>query len=158
MRKKILGIFLLGSVLATSVVAGDYKKGDCDFKKDGNSKMNMEKREFPKSMHFGIIRAIHDLDLTDEQKSKIREIMKNTKPKVESYAKAFEDNKFNKDAYIDISMNKYKNMIEFKATLIEKIYTVLRDEQKTELKDLLEKSSNEPRKGKKNDKHCNGGR
>lgn len=118
----------------------------------------MEKKDFHRGMHFGVLRIIHELDLSSEQKDKIRDIMQNTKPKVESYAKAFENNRFNKEAYIDISMNKYKNMLEFKATLIEKIYTVLTDNQKTELKELIEKNSMHPKKGMKNDKHCNGGR
>ena len=80
MRKKVLGIFLLGSVIATSVVAGDYKKGDCDFKRDGHCNMKMEKRDSSRTMHFGILRAVHNLDLSVEQKSKIRDIMENTKP------------------------------------------------------------------------------
>lgn len=158
MRKKVLSIFLLGSVVSTSLLAGDFNRGECDYKKDGCSQMKMEKRISSKSMHFGILRVIQELDLTPEQRDKVKEIIENTKPNFESYSKVFEDNKFNKDAYIDISMNKHKNMIEFKATLIEKIYTVLTDKQKTELKDLIEKNSMYSKKGMKNDKHCNGGR
>lgn len=160
MRKKVLSIFLLGSVVATSLSANDFRKGDDDFRKNGHPPMMVDgKRDFhQRGMHFGILRAIHELDLTKEQMNKIREIMLNTKPKFESYAKVFEGNKFNRDAYIEISMNKYKNMVEFKANLIEKIYTVLTDEQKTKLKSLLERNIDEPRKGMKNDKYSNGGR
>jgi hypothetical protein len=155
MRKKVLSIFLLASIAGTSVMANDCKKANCDFKKDSDKQIKMHKKDY---RGHGIIKFIHELDLNPSQMDKIKNIMQNSKPKFESYSKAFEGYSFNKDIYINISLNKYKNMVEFKANLIEKIYDVLDEKQKIEFKNLVEKSSSEPKKGMKNDKHCNGGR
>lgn len=37
----------------------------------------------------------------------------------------------NKNKYIGISLNNYKNMVEYEASLTEKIYNILTDKQKT---------------------------
>lgn len=151
MKKKVLSIFLLASVIGTSAIAYDMKKGECNMKKD------CKHGEMKKRNHgFSFMRYIHYLDLDKKQMNEIRDIMHNTKPKFESYSKAFTNDGFDKKIYIDVAMNKYKNMIEFKGTLIEKIYAVLTKEQKVQLKKLMEDNLEKPKKGMKNDKHCNG--
>lgn len=37
MRKKVLSIFLLSSIAAVSVLGNDFKKGDCDLKREAMS-------------------------------------------------------------------------------------------------------------------------
>ena len=155
MKRVLVTVVLLSSLVSSFLFAVDMKKEhSCKAKKE-NSSCHMKSKKSP---HFSIMRYIHKLELSDEQVSKVKDIMRNTKPKVDSYAKAFENGKFDKTVYIDISMNKYKNMVEYKATLIEKIYAILTNEQKNELKKMLDSNSFEDKRGMKYDKYSNGGR
>lgn len=155
MKRILVTVILLSSLVSTFLFAVDMKKEhSCKSKKENSSCHMKEKR----SSHFSIMRYMHNLKLSDEQVSKVKDIMKNTKPKMQSYSKAFHDGKFDKNIYVDISMNKHKNMIEYKATLIEKIYNILTNEQKDELKKMLDSNSFEGKRGMKYDKHSNGGR
>ena len=62
----------------------------------------------------------------------------NSNLKIQSYSKAFKDGKFDKNKYIGISLNNYKNMVEYEASLTEKIYNILTDKQKKQLEKMLD--------------------
>ena len=162
MKRSLMTVVLLSSLVSSFLFAVDMKKENGDFKKDGcdfkDASCFMKKDVQRKHGHFGLMGYIHELNLSDEQISKVKDIMKNTNPKTESLNEVFKDGKFDKNRYIDISLNKYKNMVEYRATLIEKIYTILTNEQKEELKKLIDSKKFENKKGMKNDKYCNGGR
>ncbi len=156
MRKIFMTVLLLSSLVSSFLFAVDMKRENGDLKKDRGLPCQIKKPKEMRFEHFGMMRYIHSLDLTKEQVSKVKEIMANTKPKMKSYSEVFKDGKFDKDRYIDISLNKYKNMVEYKATLIEKIYNILTNEQKNELKKMIDSKKFEDRKGFKNDKYSNG--
>ncbi|WP_419764022.1 MAG: Spy/CpxP family protein refolding chaperone [Arcobacter sp.] len=155
MKRILVTVVLLSSLVSTFLFAVDMKKGHLCKPKKENSYCHMKDK---KNTHFSIMRYIHNLNLSDEQVSKVKAIMKDTKPKIQSYSDAFINGKFDKNRYIDISLNKYKNMVEYKATLIDKIYDILTIEQKNELKKMLDSNSFEGKRGMKHDKHSNGGR
>jgi Spy/CpxP family protein refolding chaperone len=154
MKRIFLTVLLLSSLVSSFLFAVDMKNNSGEFKKDRGDFCHKEMR----LAHFSLMKYIHELKLDDGQVSKIKDIMKNIRPKIESYSEVFKDGKFDKDRYIDISLNKYKNMVEYKATLIEKIYEILTKEQKDELKKMIDSNKFEDKKGMKYDKYSNGGR
>jgi Spy/CpxP family protein refolding chaperone len=158
MRRIFLTVLLLSSLVSSFLFAVDMKKENGDFKKDRGAPCHMKKSERKKPVHFSLMRYLHELDLTKEQVSQVKEIMHNTKPKMESLSEVFKDGKFDKSRYIDISLNKHKNMVEYRATLIEKIYNILTIEQKKELKNMIDSKKFDDKRGLKHDKHSNGGR
>ena len=174
MNRIFITVLLLSSLVSTFLFAVDMKKensdlknnmqapthmkkGD-DFRKVKKPDCSMEKPQRDGFKHFSFMRYIHKLNLDDKQASKVKEIFKNTKPKVQAYSEAFKDGKFDKNKYIDISLNKYKNMVEYKAIIIDKIYNILTDKQKNDLKTMIDSDKFEDKKGPKDDKYSNGGR
>lgn len=155
MKRILVTVILLSSLVSTFLFAVDMKKENGDKSRKGNHPCHIKDRGFS---HFSVMKYFHELKLSDKQISQVKDIMKKTKPKMDSYSLAFQDGKFDKNVYMDISLNKYKNMVEYKATLIEKIYSVLTIEQKNELKKMLDSNSFEDKRGMKYDKYSNGGR
>ncbi len=155
MKRILITVVLLSSLVSTFLFAVDMKKANDDKSRKANNPCHMKYRGFS---HFSVMKYIHELKLSDKQISQVKDIMSKTKPKIDSYSEAFHDGKFDKNAYINISLNKYKNMVEYKATLIEKIYAILTNEQKDELKKMLDSNSFEDKRGMKYDKYSNGGR
>jgi hypothetical protein len=137
-----LTIIILSSFVTSFLFAVDMKKEDNSIKNDKNSfhitntvnsKKQYHKIEKSKNKRFEnflVLRYIYKLNLSKNQDLKIKKILNNTKPKMQSYSKAFKNGKFDKNAYIKVSMNKKKNMVEYQATLIGKIYTILSIKQK----------------------------
>lgn len=155
MKRILITVVLLSSLVSTFLFAVDMKKENGDkFRKD-NPPCHIKDRGF---LRFSVMKYLHELNLSDKQISQVKGIMKDTKPKIDSYSDAFHDGKFDKNVYINISLNKYKNMVEYKATLIDKIYEILTNEQKIELKKMIDSNSFEDKRGMKYDKYSNGGR
>ncbi len=94
MKRILMTVLLLSSLVSTFLFAVDIKKDSGDFRNSQNLK-------------------------------------------IQSYSKAFKDGKFDKNKYISISLNNYKNMVEYEASLTEKIYNILTDKQKKQLKEML---------------------
>jgi len=158
MRRIFLTVLLLSSLVSSFLFAVDMKKENGDFKKDRGEPCHMKGPHKFKGVNLSFMRYIHDLDLSKEQRSKVKDIVHNTKPKMVGLNEVFKDGKFDKNKYIDISLNKHKNMVEYKATLIEKIYNILTKEQKIELKKMIDSKKFDDKRGFKHDKHSNGGR
>ncbi|WP_024786719.1 MULTISPECIES: Spy/CpxP family protein refolding chaperone [unclassified Lebetimonas] len=85
-----------------------------------------------------VIAMVMKLDLSKEQRTKIRDIIKNARCNSENVSDAFTKTSFNKSKFIQILENKKQNGIKQYAELIEKIYNVLNDNQKEQLKLMLE--------------------
>lgn len=159
MRKKVLSIVLLSALATTATFAYGPKddKGNCQNMKE--QCMKMEKKDGFKKEHrgeFSFMRYLHKLDLSDSQRAEIRKFMEDNRPKKMAMSEAFKDGKFDKDKYVQLNLNKQKNMLEYKASMIEKIYSVLTKEQKAELSKDLSDFENGNFKGRMNDKYSDG--
>ncbi|RXJ81655.1 hypothetical protein [Arcobacter sp. F2176] len=95
MKKVLITVLLLSSLVSTFLFAVDLKKSNSEFKN-------------------------------------------NPKVKINSYTKVFKDGEFDKEKYMDISLNNNKNMVEYEASLTKKIYNILTDKQKKQLKKMLD--------------------
>lgn len=162
MRKKFLSIILLSGLAAGALYASnDKEESRVDLKKENCSmgeKMIGMKKESSYKGH-GIMGAIHDLDLSDNQKTQIKELMQKNRPQKQNLSKFFEGGKFDKEAYVQMQLDRKKNMIEYKAQMIEDIYKILTKEQQKEFLEKIEKYGSNENKGLKNhDKYCDGRR
>lgn len=157
MKKRVLTTMLLSTIFASSIYANGDKRGNCDMKNSEMKCHQMEKKDIRKKVHNPFMRALHQLQLDDTQKSKIKELMQNRDKNIQRVSEAFSKNSFDKDKFVEISLNKHKNMLESRANLIDNIYKILTDKQKEELKVLLDLDTKRAKnKGMKNDKYCNG--
>lgn len=144
MNAKIL--FGLGSVMlaATVVMAQppcqNYGMQKCGMKKCGASMRpgGYNKMKAAPRMHRGrFIHAVMRLNLSDEQRLKVRELMlQNMKKQVRPYD-AFTNKGFDKELFIKLSKEKRDNRIQNKADMIAGVYKLLDDSQKKELKSVL---------------------
>lgn len=85
-----------------------------------------------------IIGKIMMLDLSEEQKGKIDNIIKEFKAELSDPYEAFSDEEFDKDAFVKAQRDNIKTMIKNRADLIEKVYSVLTKEQRKDLKTILD--------------------
>merc|ERR1711916_365854 len=114
---------------------GDMKKkcGNGEYKKYRNCKSGKNFHKGDKSRF--IIGAVYSLDLTKEQETTINKYVEEfQKTRMETFD-AFNEDGFDKEAFVKARLNKRENMIKAKAELIEKVYTVLTKDQKSQLKD-----------------------
>lgn len=164
MNKKIVLSLAASALLATSIFAscqsGNMSKG-CK-SKSSSSKMMKKQSSFKK--HGDIIHMAMKLDLTDEQRGKIRDIIKSSYKNIPKQSDAFTDSSFDKQKFIDISKGKREFMIKNKAEVIAKVYALLDDSQKKDLKTMIDMrdvmkhnmKNKMMKKGNCNDKNCNG--
>lgn len=162
MNKKI--ILSLGAValLTSSLFAyngqGNMKDG-CKGK-SGYHKMMKKGSHHKKGARIGSI--VMQLDLSDKQRSQIKEILQNSKKDLPNPHSAFSDSSFDKDKFIKLSNDRKNNRVEKKAETISKIYALLNESQKKDLKTMLDAKEIMKRKmiqkGDCNGKNCNGGR
>ena len=85
---------------------------------------------------------LRDLKLNDDQKKQVRVVMQEYMKNMPHPNDAFTDNSFDKAMYIKLEQQKRDNMIESRADMIEKVYNILNDTQKKELKMMLDKHKN----------------
>lgn len=132
-----LGTLLAGSLYATNCdmdKRGDRK--DCD-----KSSCMMKKEKFYKMQHnteehfFGIFK---ELNLTQEQKTKIEQIMVDSRKNVKSADEAFTKDSFDKAKYLQIMNEKRDNMLKSQAEVMEKSYAILTAKQKEQLRVLMD--------------------
>lgn len=88
-----------------------------------------------KGGHF--IGAIMRLNLSDQQRMQIRDIMRSNKQNRVRLSEAFSETGFDKALFIKLSEQRKANKIQRKADTIEAVYNVLTPEQKKELKVML---------------------
>ncbi|MGM0519153.1 MAG: Spy/CpxP family protein refolding chaperone [Campylobacterota bacterium] len=149
-KSKILASVMLGAVLSTSLFASNHKQM-CD--KNGMKKQHMMKHKMQKrNMFFSTIKS---LNLSDNQKEQIRDIMRSSKQNKKRLNDTFTQESFNKEMFIKMMSEKRENMIKLKALKIEKIYEVLDKEQKKQFKTLIDlKTQKMSNRGKGFDKNC----
>lgn len=131
-------IVSLGSaiLLASSLMASDMK----EMKSEKSSKCGSAK--MMKDKHHGrdnFMSNVMKLKLSDEQKTKIKDIKKENMQKMPKVSDAFSEKSFNKELYIKLSKDRKEYMIENKANMIEAVYNILDDSQKKELKNSMSK-------------------
>jgi periplasmic protein CpxP/Spy len=140
-KNKVLSGLILSTVIATGVFAygGNQKGLDTQ---NQNCQMNMMKNGKKGFSHNkgdrSVMRMFKQLNLTNEQQTKIREIMIESRKNIKTANEAFTSSSFDKNKYIEIMAAKRDNMLKSKADVIEKSYALLTTKQKEQLKVLIE--------------------
>lgn len=141
MNKKLkIATITLGSLaLAGTLFASS---GNCDFnnksfEKDRNCGMKRDFKEHHKD-RFNILKIFSELNLTDEQKTKMEKIVQESRKNQKSQFDAFSKTEFDKEAYIKAMNEKREDMVKSRAEVIEKTYAILTAQQKEQLKVLMD--------------------
>ena len=154
---KILASVALAGILSTSLYAA---KGSCSENGFHNKKGAEKSHRFQRNADNGVLGLIKRLDLTKEQKKDIFDIKKDIMKNRVSLDSAFTKDDFDKKKYIELVEQKRQNMIESKAEMIDRVYSVLTTKQKEQLKVLMElkkdKKGSKMHKRMNFDKNCNG--
>ncbi|WP_455757256.1 Spy/CpxP family protein refolding chaperone [Sulfurimonas sp.] len=133
MNKKIILSLASALLLSTAVFAsGMNSENNKGTKKEFTKKIG--KKNHGKSR---VMSMMMRLDLSDEQKAKIKELKKQNMQNIPKTSDAFSESGFDKDLYIKLSKEKRDNMIQNKANMIEGMYQVLTPSQKKEFKEML---------------------
>jgi len=163
MNKKIILSLAAAIVLSTAAFASCQNSSMSKGCKANSSSCMMKKGSSFKK-HGSISHMVMMLDLTDEQRDKVRDIIKSSYANMPKQSDAFTDNSFDKQKFIEISKEKRELRMKNKADTIEKIYALLNDTQKKDLKTMVDMretmkknmKNKMMRKGSCNDKNCNG--
>lgn len=133
--KKVLAGLVLSTVVATSVYA------KCERNNDTKHEVNHSKhyKHSSSKMKMPIISKFKHLDLSVEQKEKMKNLIKEFRTKRDSLNEVFKNKTFNKDLYIKNMSEKRENMLKSKAQLIEKAYAILDEKQKIKFEELINK-------------------
>ncbi|RXJ99132.1 hypothetical protein CRU98_07150 [Arcobacter sp. CECT 8986] len=138
MKRKILAATLATTILTTGLFAYQNNGGqNCQFMNKDKASMKMNKKGYHHK-HHGIIGVVKQLNLSTEQKSKIADIMKSNRGKMQTINDAFSKTEFDKNKFIKILSTKRENMIKLKAQMVSDIYDILTKEQKEQFKVLLD--------------------
>ncbi|MDD2789359.1 MAG: Spy/CpxP family protein refolding chaperone [Sulfurimonas sp.] len=132
--KIILG---LGSVLivGTTLFASGMKCDKKDMMGQECKTTMMQDKKHPG--HDRMIDMIMHLDLSDAQRTQIKELMQNNMKNAPKPSDAFSDDSFDKALFIKLSNEKRDNKVQKQADMIESVYSVLTAPQKKELKKML---------------------
>lgn len=133
-KNKLLICFTTVAILAT----GSFACSNKHMKHSKAKEMCQMKKHKVKRGGNPIIKLVMKLDLTKEQRDKIRAILKEFKSFIKHPTHAFTKSSFDKKMFIKILNEKKLNRAEREANLIESIYTVLNDIQKKYLKTMLD--------------------
>ena len=138
MNKKIILGTIAAAVVATSLFAA-AKEHKSSYMNDNSSFGHSQKMRHG---GFNMKKMIKVLNLTQEQKTQIKTIVKKHKSNQMKMSDAFTKTDFDKNKFIQIASQKRENMIKSKANMIEEVYTVLTKEQKLQLKVLMDLKMN----------------
>lgn len=157
MKKKIIVGIILSTVAAVSVFAASNA---CDSSKKSANGGHGHHKMMKHQKGFNLQRMLQALNVTPQQQTKIDIVIKKHRNNKVEISDAFSKTGFDKQKFIELSSNKRENMIKSRANMIEGIYKVLTDEQKLQLKVLMDikmnKKQNMMNKGKNIDKHSYG--
>ncbi len=135
--KKIISSLALASVLVSGLYA--QQGSNCDFRKDGqNCPINQKSNQKKMKQNSGLIGMFYELNLTKEQKTKIDEIIKDSRKNDEFPCDAFTKDSFDKEKFAKIMKEKREKKEEIQADILDKAYKVLDAKQKEQLKTLLD--------------------
>ena len=140
-KNKLISGLVLSVLLASGLYAmpemdkknDERSSGDkltCTMKKGEGHKMDRQQPQF-----FGIF---SELNLSDDQKTKIKTIMQDSRKNLKNSDDAFTKDGFDKAKYIQIMSEKRDNMLKSEAEVIEKTYAILTTKQKEQLKMLMD--------------------
>lgn len=156
--KIILGLGT-ATFLATTALAYSGHKGACEMKNKQHKMMKMNHHK----KGDRIIGTIMRLDLTPLQRESISKILQEARDSKQSPSNAFTAKEFNKEMFVKLMKEKRESKIEQKAQTIEKVYALLNDVQKKNLKTMLDMNALKQQKMRNhfkgnscNDKNCNG--
>ncbi|QFR49824.1 hypothetical protein FJR48_08835 [Sulfurimonas lithotrophica] len=136
MNKKIILGLTVSTLLASSLLA--YPQGGMQQKNQQTCmKSKMMKHKKGRGGHM-FISTVMKLDLSTEQRTKIRDIVKKSMLEAPNPHNAFSDTSFNKDKFIKLAKERRDSKIERKADMIEKVYALLDASQKKDLKTMLD--------------------
>jgi len=138
MSKNFLIAVGLSVVLAIPMFATDTKDAKQSFPLHQHCYMGKENH----MQREGFLSDIKRLKLSDDQRKQVRLIIQDHMKNMPRPSDAFTENSFDKAMYIKIEQEKRDNRIAMRADMIEKIYNVLNDTQKKELKVMLDKHKN----------------
>lgn len=132
--KKIVSSLALASVL----VSGLYAQ-HCDIKKD-SERSSMDKKHSKKHPEFkgGILGVFNELNLNADQKTKIDEILKDSRKNQEFPTDAFSKDSFDKAKFAKIMKDRQDKKFDQQAEVLDKVYKVLDVKQKEQLRVLLD--------------------
>ena len=154
LRTKIFSAIAVSAILATSMSAQMQGKG-MNYQKAKACDM---KKGYSKKSKCGFMPLVQRLNLSEEQQTSIRNIMKESLYKKESKYSDFGVDDFDKSKYIKQMKNAKENQIKLQAETIEKVYALLSDKQKSQLRVLMDLKEEKMKKGCDFDKNCNGRR
>lgn len=142
MNKKII-LSLASALLLTSTLLASGMNSDNQNTMKCSDKNGMKKECSKKMMykkHHGknhMVAIMMHLDLSAEQKVKVRELMRNTWKNMPKTSDAFSDSSFDKELFIKLSKERRDNKIQREADMIEGVYNILTPAQKKALKEKL---------------------
>ena len=160
MNKKIIIGLTTAALITTSLLAfngqGQMQQGN----KQGYKQSKMMKHGQRHKGGFMFMKMVMKLDLSDEQRTKVKAIIKDSMQSMPKPSEAFTDTSFDKAAFIKLAQERRDSKIQRKADTIEKVYTVLDASQKKDLKTMLDmkemmKKKMMMNKGNCNSKNCN---
>lgn len=138
MNTKIILSLGTSVLLASSLLAASPQSG----MKQGNGSSckqhKMMKQGKGQDRRHSIIKMFKKLDLSDAQRTEIRTMIKTSMQNMPNPHDAFTDTSFNKEQFVKLAKQKRDNKLQRKAELIEKVYNVLTDSQKKDLKTMLD--------------------
>lgn len=135
MNKKIL--ITLGSLL----VASSLMAGNCNMQKNNGPKSCDTKQNCNTNncgSKGGFIPMVMSLDLSDEQRTKIKTIVTNSFANMPNPHDAFTETTFDKKKFMELAKQKRDAKLERKAQMMQDVHAVLTKEQKVALKKQLD--------------------
>jgi len=134
MNKKIIMSLGLAVLLTSSLAAAqmNYDKSKGSYAKSQQSNMKQNSHKNP------LIAQMMSLDLSDEQRDKVRAIMIENMQSMPKISNAFSETNFDKELFIKLSKEKQEGKIERKAQMIASVYAVLTPAQKAELRKMID--------------------
>jgi Spy/CpxP family protein refolding chaperone len=154
MNKKIILGLTTAVLLASSLLAcnsqGQMQQGNKSSYKQGKMMKHGQRHKGG----FMFMKMVMKLDLSDEQRAKVKAIVKKSMQSMKKPSDAFTDSSFDKQEFIKLAKERRDSKIERKAEMIENIYVVLNSSQKKDLKTMLD-IKEVMKKNMMNSKNCN---
>jgi Spy/CpxP family protein refolding chaperone len=133
MNKKIITSLGLALLLTSSLAVAQMNsdKGMC------NCAM-MQKSGMGQNHKNPIMAQMMSLNLSDEQREKIKAIMMKNMQNMPKISTAFSDKGFDKELFMKLSKEREEKKISQRAEMISSVYEILTPEQKAEFKKMLD--------------------